>query len=58
MIFDCGENIELSHRVYVKTQIEEKIGKRTEKNMDKTDSEISFNSEERSGLGKSRKQKK
>ena len=58
MIFDCGENIELSHRVYVKTQIEEKIGKRTEKNMDQTDGEISLNSEERTGLGKSPKNKK
>ena len=49
MIFDCGENIELSKRVYMKTQ-------REERNMDKnTECEISLNSEEISGLGKSPK---
>ena len=49
MIFDCGENVELSRRVYVKTQ-------RDERNMDKnTESKIRLNSEERSGLGKSKK---
>ena len=43
MIFDCGENIELAHRVHVKTQ-------REERNMDKnTEGEIRLNSEERSG---------
>ena len=49
MIFDYGENIELSNRVYMKTQREERI-------MDKnTKCEISLNSEEISGLGKSPK---
>ena len=49
MIFDYGENIELSKRVYMKT-------KREERNMDKnTKCEISLNSEEISGLGKSPK---
>ena len=47
MIFDCGENIELPHRVFAKTQSKER-------NKDKNiEGEIRLNSEERSGLGKS-----
>ena len=47
MILDFGENIELPHRVYAKTQ-------REERNKDKNiEGDSRLNSEERSGLGKS-----
>ena len=47
MILDFGENIQLPHRVYAKTQ-------REERNKDKNiEGDSRLNSEERSGLGKS-----